>query len=153
MTGRPPKQAVVRHFAKLSFIAKGATNHWVPMDVSSAEGGDAAASSPKELLLFALGGCTGTDVVSILQKRRQDVRAFAIEIEADEVDDTPKVFTEARLVYRVDGPDISPVDVLRAIHLSLEKYCSVSAMLRKAFPIRWKAIVNGAEAASGAESG
>jgi putative redox protein len=143
--------ATVRHSHHLTFIAKGKSNHWTAMDVSAESGGDGAAATPKELLLFALGGCTGTDVASILRKKRLDVRAFALEIEADEVADTPKVFTEARISYVVDGPGIAAADVERAIHLSLEKYCSVSAMLRKAFPIRWKAVVNGEEIAAGVE--
>ncbi len=144
-------RVTIRHSHQFTFLAKGKSSHWVPMDTSAESGGDGGASSPKELLLFALGGCTGMDVASILRKRRLDVRSFSIDIDADEVDDTPKVFTEVRLVYRVDGVDVPAEDVERAIHLSLEKYCSVSAMLRKAFPIRWTAVLDGKEIASGVE--
>jgi putative redox protein len=144
-------RATIRHSHGFTFIGMGKSEHWVVMDSSAQTGGDGGASSPKELLLLALGGCTGMDVASTLRKSRQDVRTFVLEVEADEVENPPKVFTEARLVYRVDGPALDAAAVERAVRLSLDKYCSVSAMLRKAFPIAWRVLVNGEEIASGVE--
>ncbi len=143
-------QATVKHAGNLTFVGKADSNHWVVMDGSKAAGGDAAAASPKELLLFALGGCTGFDVVEILRKRRVDVRSFDVVIDADVADEPPRVIREVRLTYRLEGA-IAASEIERAVRLSQDKYCSVSAMLRQAFPIRWRALVNGEEVASGAE--
>jgi putative redox protein len=144
-------RAIVRHSHDLTFLAKGESQHWIVMDGSEATGGSDAGARPKELVLFALGGCTGFDVAGILRKRRLDVRSFTIDLEGEEAETQPRVFTKVQLTYNFEGPDIQPADVKRAIHLSLEKYCSVSAMLRRAFPIHWKAILNGVEVAAGME--
>jgi putative redox protein len=146
-------RAIVRHSHDLTFLAKGESQHWIVMDGSEASGGSDAGARPKELVLFALGGCTAFDVSGILRKRRLDVRSFTIELEGDEAATDPRIFTKVQLTYNFEGPDIQPSDVERAIHLSLEKYCSVSAMLRRAFPIHWKAVLNGVEVAAGMEGG
>ncbi|HET9886065.1 MAG TPA: OsmC family protein [bacterium] len=144
--------AIVRHSHDLTFLAKGDSNHWLVMDGSEASGGCDAGSRPKELVLFALGGCTAFDVAEILRKRRLDVRSFTIDLEAEEADTQPRVFTKIQLTYNVEGEGVQPSDLELAIHLSLEKYCSVSAMLRRAVPIHWRAMLNGAEVASGMET-
>jgi putative redox protein len=144
-------RAIVRHSHDLTFLAKGESQHWIVMDGSEASGGSDAGARPKELVLFALGGCTAFDVAEILRKRRLDVRSFTIDLEGEEADAQPRVFTKVELTYNFEGPDIQASDVKRAILLSLEKYCSVSAMLRRAFPIHWKAILNGVEVAAGME--
>lgn len=89
-------------------------------------------SSPMELLLISLAGCTAMDVISILQKKRQAVTDFQVQVEGDRADDHPKIYTHLRVHYVVRGRDISPEAVERAIALSTDKYCSVSAMLNKA---------------------
>ena len=99
---------------------------------------------------MALGGCTAFDVEGILRKRRQDVRSLTVDVDGDVSEEHPKVFTEVRVTYRIEGT-ATTADVERAVRLSQEKYCAVSAMLRRAFPIRWKAVVNGEEVASGVE--
>jgi putative redox protein len=143
-------QATLKHVENLTFVGKANTNHWMVMDGSRSGGGEEAASSPKELLLLALGGCTAFDVAGILKKRRVDVRAFELILDADVVEEHPKVFREVRVTYRLEG-DIATAEVERAVRLSQEKYCSVSAMLRQAFPIRWSAVVNGEVVATGVE--
>ena len=145
--------AVLRHSHDLTFLAKSDSNHWLVMDGSTKVGASDAASRPKELVLFALGGCTAFDVATILRKQRLDVRSFTIELDAEEAETEPRVFTKVQLTYNVEGEGIQAANVERAIHLSLEKYCSVSAMLRRAFPIHWKATLNGVEVASGMETG
>ena len=94
--------------------------------------GTKIGSSPMELLLISLAGCTAMDVISILQKKRQDVTDFQVQVEGDRADDHPKVYTNLRIHYVVRGRAISPDAVERAISLSSDKYCSVSAMLSKA---------------------
>jgi putative redox protein len=94
--------------------------------------GNKIGSSPMELLLISLAGCTAMDVISILQKKRQAVTDFQVQVEGDRAEDHPKLYTHLRVHYVVRGRDISPEAVERAIALSTDKYCSVSAMLNKA---------------------
>jgi putative redox protein len=142
--------ASVKRVEGLTFVGKADSNHWVPMDGKAEHGGSDSAPSPKELVLMGLAGCTAFDVEGILRKRRLDVRSLSVEADADLSVEHPRVFTEVRLDYRIEGTAATS-EVERAIRLSQEKYCAVSAMLRKAVPIRWRAFVNGVEVASGAE--
>jgi putative redox protein len=119
----------------ISFVGKGDTNHWAPMDGPSKFGGSEAGSRPKELLLIALGGCTGSDVVSILQKKRVSFDSLDINVEAEVSDEIPKVFTKIHVEYVFYGKNVHTQDVERAIELSQEKYCPISNMLSKACPI------------------
>jgi putative redox protein len=143
-------QAIVKRVEGLTFVGKADTNHWVVMDGHKESGGADAGASPKELVLIALGACSAFDVEGILKKRCLEVRSLEVELDADVAAEHPKVFTEVRLTYRIEGSVPTP-EIERAVRLSQEKYCSVSAMLRHACPIRWRALVNGEELASGAE--
>ena len=92
---------------------------------------------PKALLLSALAGCSGIDVVDILTKMRVDFSDLVIEVEAGQTEEHPRVFKDIHVVYRMKT-DVKNEDKLRkAIDLSLEKYCGVSAMLRKNSPIHY----------------
>jgi len=95
-------------------------------------------ASPMELLLLGTAGCTAMDVISILQKKRQDVTAFEIRTHAERASQHPMVFTHITLEYVVSGHNIDPESVQRAIDLSLEKYCGAHAMMSKAVPIEHK---------------
>lgn len=86
--------------------------------------------SPMQLLLAALGGCTGMDVVSILKKMRQDVTGYRVEVDGERAQDHPRVWTEITIRHLVEGNNIQREMVERAVNLSEEKYCSVSAMLK-----------------------
>lgn len=90
------------------------------------------AGSPMEMVLAGVVGCTGIDVVSILQKMRQNIHSVEVEIKGVRADDHPKVYTDAELVYTVRGENIDPALVEKAIALSEEKYCSASIMFRRA---------------------
>ncbi|MCL4529258.1 MAG: OsmC family protein [Chloroflexi bacterium] len=90
---------------------------------------------PVEMVAIALAGCTAMDVISILQKKQQDVTSFDVKVHADRAADHPKVFTRATIEYVVAGRGVDEAAVLRAVELSLTKYCSVHAMVSKAFPI------------------
>ncbi len=118
-----------------TFAAKSGTNHWVVMDTAHKVGGSSAGSSPKELLLFSLGGCTSSDVISILMKKKVPLRHYELFMTATEEGDTPKVFTDIHLEYIFYGGNIDPRDIEHAIKLSITKYCGVSAMLSKAVNI------------------
>jgi putative redox protein len=93
--------------------------------------------SPMELLLVGLAGCTGTDVVDILEKKRQPLKAFKIKVRGKRAEDHPKIYKEIEITYMIWGEGIDAKAVERAIQLSEEKYCSVSAMLRAVAEIRW----------------
>lgn len=125
------KQAVVKQVNNgVTFMAKGDSGHWVTMDGPAEFGGSNAASRPKELILFALGGCTGSDVVAILKKKRVPVQDFAMHLTATQAEEHPQVFTSIHVEYVFYGTGINPADVERAIELSTTKYCAVSAMLK-----------------------
>src|SRR4029077_13057876 len=94
------------------------------------DGDKAAGNSPMELVLIGLCGCTGYDVVSILQKKREPFTNLEVRAEAERATDPPSVYTKIKLIYRVGGK-VSHKAVEDAVRLSKEKYCSVSAMLDK----------------------
>ncbi|HAF08201.1 MAG: OsmC family protein [bacterium] len=87
--------------------------------------------SPMELLLVSLAGCTGMDVISILKKMRQDVKNFKVTVTGERADEHPKIYTRINIHYHFEGSGIEKDKVERAIELSYNKYCSVSAMLKK----------------------
>lgn len=129
------RTAVVRQIKGITFAGKADSNHWLVMDGSPAFGGSDAGSKPKELLLMALGGCTASDVIPILKKKRVDLAGFEIRLTAETREEHPQVFTEIHLEYVFFGDRVPIADVERAIELSTTKYCSVSAMLRPAVKI------------------
>ena len=95
------------------------------------DAGGATGPTPIELAAAALAGCTAFDVIGILRKKRQQVAAYEVRVEAEQAPDPPQVFTRVRIVHRVSGEDIDPAAVESAIHLSETKYCSVGAMILK----------------------
>ena len=106
--------------------AAATSGHAVIMDVSDPKQG----SSPLEFVLMGLCGCTATDVVSILKKKREPFTSLEVSAVAERAEEHPKVFTKIALLYRVEGP-VNLKAVEDAVRLSKEKYCSVSAMLAK----------------------
>ncbi len=129
------KTAILRQIQGVTFAARGDSRHWVMMDGPESVGGTDAAPRPKELLLFALAGCTASDVVSILRKKRVPFVEFEMKVSGTEREEHPRIFTDIHIEYIVRGNDIRPDDVERAIELSTTKYCSVSAMLKPAVAI------------------
>ncbi len=129
------KNSYLKQIKGLTFAAKGDSNHWLIMDGPERVGGNNAGARPKELLLMSLAGCTGSDVVSILKKKRVNLTDFEINITAQQTEEHPMVFTELELEYVFYGKDIKVKDVERAIELSTGTYCGVSAMLKKAMKI------------------
>lgn len=94
-----------------------------------------SAGTPMELLLLALGGCTGVDVISILRKKRQQISDYRIEVSGERREEHPKAFTRLFVKHIVRGHGVSKDAVERAIELSDQKYCSVAATLRGAAEI------------------
>lgn len=112
----------------MRFAYRSATGHGLVTDAPEPHGGTDTAATPMELVLLGLIGCTGVDVVSILQKMKQPVQNLSVTCRAERADQHPKVYTRIHLVYEVEG-EIDEKKLERAIGLSENKYCSVSAML------------------------
>ena len=129
------KKALVKQVKGITFVGKTDSNHWITMDGPESFGGSDAGIRPKELLMLSLGGCTGSDVASILAKKKIKLDGFEMNISAEVADEHPQVFTSMHLEYVFYGKDLPEKDIERAIELSLTKYCSVTAMLQKAMPI------------------
>ena len=105
----------------------------VVMDSGPPEG-DGSAIGAREALLAALAGCTSMDVASIMRKKRQVMASYAIEVDAEEATDYPRVFTAISVEHRVSG-EVDPEAVRRSIELSATRYCPVSAMLSRSVEI------------------
>ncbi|MEK6570240.1 MAG: OsmC family protein [Bacteroidota bacterium] len=124
------KQALIKQIHGITLAAKSDSNHWVIMDGPEIFGGSDAGPRPKEMLLFALGGCTASDVIHILKKKRVPLEGLEIRLTGNVREEHPQVFTDIHVEYIFYGEGINPADVERAIELSTTKYCSVTAMLR-----------------------
>lgn len=109
--------------------------HKVMMDAPVEGGGQNLGGSPKKLMLVALSGCTGMDVVSILKKMRIDIEKCNIEVQGDVTDDNPKQYFKMHVIYEFTGKDL-PLDKLeKAVKMSEETYCGVEALYRKAIEV------------------
>lgn len=129
------KKAYVKQIKGVTFVGKTDSNHWVTMDGPEQFGGSDAGTRPKELILLALAGCTGSDVTVILQKKRIQLDGFEMNLSAEVQETHPQVFTKIHLEYVFYGKEIPTEAVERAIELSQKTYCSVTAMLQKAVEI------------------
>lgn len=119
----------------ISFAGKADSNHWVAMDGPTDFKGSDAGARPKELILIGLGGCTGSDVASILSKMNEKIERFEIDIDAEVATEHPKVFTRIHILYKFWGKNLNQRNIEKAINLSQDKYCAASAMLKKAVDI------------------
>lgn len=125
-------QARVKWVEQAMFLAESGSGHAVVMDGPEQNGGRNVGVRPMEMLLMGLGGCSNFDVVSILQKSRQNVQDCEVRIDAERAVQEPKVFTKIALHFIVSGKDLKESVVKRAVDLSAEKYCSASIMLARA---------------------
>jgi putative redox protein len=119
----------------LAFNGTANSGHFLALGSQSEDGTENAGFRPIELLAISLAGCTAMDVISILQKKKEDVTSFEVAVHADRAEEHPKVFTRAEIVYYLKGTAINPASVERAIELSNQKYCPAFAMLSQSFPI------------------
>lgn len=115
----------------LSFTGTADSGFTLNLSGSAAAGGDEDGFRPTELLLVGLAGCTAMDVISILQKKRQHVTDFQVKVSGQKALTYPTVFTHIQVHYVLGGHTLDPQAVERAIELSKDKYCAVSAMLGK----------------------
>lgn len=109
--------------------------HRIKIDATPEVGGDDLGPRPKLLMLSALGGCTGMDVVSLLRKMRVDFEGVNVIVEGDLTEEHPKHFYKMHVIYEVTGKDLPLDKIQKAVSLSEERYCGVSASYRKAMEI------------------
>lgn len=112
--------------------------HTVLMDANEDSGGHNNGPRPKPLLMASLAGCTGMDVISILNKMKVEAKGLNIRVEGIIAEDHPKIYTSMHLIYEFEGENLPMDRLIRAIELSQEKYCGVSLSLQKAMPVTWE---------------
>jgi putative redox protein len=120
------KVAKLRYDGGEAFVAESQSGHAL---VTSFAHDKVTAPTPMELVLIALGGCTGADVVGILEKKRQRITGYEIVVSAERRAEHPRIYTRIEVTHQIRGHNIDPNAVQHAIELSESKYCSVSAML------------------------
>jgi putative redox protein len=137
------KEALVTWTGGMAFTAHVGSGHDLVMDARADVGGENKGPRPTELLLAALGGCTGMDVVSILRKMRVEFDRLEVAVEANERTEHPKYFERFRLVYRVDGNAVPADKVKRAVALSESQYCNVAGLFKHGAKIDYRIEING----------
>lgn len=126
--------ASVRWIGEEKFVAIGPSGHAVALDSDRKSN---TAPGPMELLLLALGACTATDIVVVLGKKRQKLESLEVECSGERASEPPMVWTKLEIVFRLRGA-LDQKAVEHAIQLSEEKYCSVSATLKKTATLSWR---------------
>lgn len=125
-----------------------AAGNLVPMDAKTPIG-KGSAPTPKELVALGLGGCSAMDVIAYLKKFKQVPTSFAVDVDIEtSTGKMPAVFNSALLTYSLEGP-VESDKAIEAVHLSQTKFCGVSMMLSRSFPIRYRILLNGVEIGSG----
>ena len=124
-------KTVTKWVDALAFDATADSGHTVRIDTTVEGGGLGSGMNPKKMVLGALSACSGMDVVEVLKKMKVAFSKLEIDAEADQTDEHPKVYKSITMVYRVDAKPDDLDKVKRAVSLSQEKYCGVSAMLAK----------------------
>ena len=127
--------ATVKWHKGLTFTGQADSGFSVPLGGSPSAGGDDDGFRPMELIATGLAGCTAMDTISILQKKRQDVTAFEVNVSAERAEEHPRVFTHIKIDYQITGHAVDEKAVLRAIELSAERYCPAQGMLSQIVPI------------------
>jgi putative redox protein len=113
----------------------------IPIDADEQFGGRHLGPKPKGLVLTSLIGCTAMDVISILRKMKAEPDEFSVEAESELTDEHPKVFKKVVITYRLKGEKVKREKVEQAVKLSQDKYCGVSAMLKKAVPVEFNIVI------------
>jgi putative redox protein len=117
------------------------SGHTLSMDAMPEVGGENSGPRPKELMLASLAGCTGMDVVSILKKMKVELDGFDIEVKANLTDEHPKHYTSMHVIYKFKGNGLDVDKLKKAVELSQDKYCGVSAAYRKAMALSYEIVI------------
>ncbi|NVJ89587.1 MAG: OsmC family protein [Flavobacteriaceae bacterium] len=116
---------------KSQFTSNNPSGHSLVMFDNSEDNGDVVGFSPKALMLSSLAGCSGLDVVSLLQKMRAEVAEFYVEVTAELTDEHPKYYHDVKVDYHFKDKNLQPEKIQKAVNLSVTKYCGVMEMFRK----------------------
>lgn len=127
----------MKHIVDLAWTDKVAfetdmDGHKVVIDATKESGGSDLGPRPKKLMLTALAGCTGVDVIMILKKMKVEPEAFNVIVEADVTEEHPKHYNKMKVIYQFKGKDLPKDKLEKAVKLSEEKYCGVTAVYKKA---------------------
>lgn len=116
---------------KSQFDSDNPSGHHLTMFDKSQDNGDVVGFAPKALMLSSLAGCSGLDVVSLLEKMRAEVAQFHIEVTAELTDEHPKFYNKVKVDYHFTDAELQPDKIQKAVNLSVTKYCGVMEMFRK----------------------
>ena len=116
--------------------------HKIIIDATEEHGGQNLGPRPKTFMLVALGGCTGMDVVSLLKKMRVDYKSLEIIVEGDTSEEHPKKFLKMKVIYNFKGSDLSLEKIRKAVEMSREKYCGVSANYKSSVEMEYEININ-----------
>jgi putative redox protein len=119
----------------LTFTGRADSGFSVPLGTDPQLGGANDGFRPLELMAVSLAGCTAMDVISIMRKKQQDVRAFEVQVHTDQAQDFPKVFTHTLITYIMTGHGVDETALRRSIELSATKYCPAQSMLSQVVPM------------------
>jgi len=118
------------------------SGHKILMDASENVGGHDQGPRPKPLIIAALTGCTGMDVVSILKKMRVEFESFNMAVETEMTEEHPKTYSKIHMVYEFTGKDLDPAKIEKAVSLSQDRYCGVSELLKKGLELTYEIKIN-----------
>jgi putative redox protein len=130
------------HVEKMQFESE-LNGHKITIDAAPEVGGENKGPRPKPLMLLSLAGCTAMDVISILRKMRVEPDDFSVEVQADQTNEHPKHYHKMHVIYSFKGEKLPYDKLKKAVNLSEERYCGVSAVYRKAVEMTSDIMVNG----------
>lgn len=116
--------------------------HKIKIDTTDEQGGNNTGPRPKKLMLVALAGCTGMDMASILKKMRVKYDSLNIKVEANVTDEHPKHYDQMKVIYELTGEDVDKLKVEKAVKMSMENYCGVSAVYKKTMDFTYEIKIN-----------
>lgn len=131
-------QVDIKHVKGMHFQGLGSSKTVINIDAGVSAGGSGSGASPMELVLMSLAGCSGMDIVAILEKMKISYTDLKIIVEGVRAIDHPRVFTEVNIIYHFAGESLSEDKLRRAVTLSLEKYCSVANMLNESVSLNYQ---------------
>lgn len=136
------KQTITAAWKKGMAFEADMGGHTIRLDADESSGGNDSGVRPKPLMLLALAGCTGMDVVSMLKKMKVEFDDLNISVEGDLTEEPPKQYSAMKIIYEFKGKDLPLKKIEKAINMSKTKYCGVSALYKKAIEVTHEIILN-----------
>lgn len=136
------KQEIIVNWMEDMAFKTEVNGHELILDANEKVGGKDRGPRPKPMMMVALAGCTGMDVISILKKMRVEVDSFDIKIEADLMDEQPGKYTSMKIIYSFTGENLPEDKINKAVTLSQDRYCGVSANYRDSMDLGYEIRIN-----------